>query len=201
MLCACYKSRIIALGQFFPSILKSKTHIQTHTYTHTHTETYTWIRDHLLTMCVCLLSHFSCVRLFAAPRIVASHVSLSIAFYRQEYWSGLPCLPPGYLPHSGSEPASLNLLHSQGGSLPLAPSGMPLVESACESESCSVMYDSLGPHELYSPWNSPGQNTEVGSFSLFQGIFPTQGSSPGLPHCRQILYQLSHKGRPKVLVV
>ena len=49
------------------------------------------------------------------------------------------------------------------------------------------------------PWNSPGQNTGVGSFSLFQGIFPTQGSNPGLPHCRQILYQLSHQGSPRIL--
>ena len=39
------------------------------------------------------------------------------------------------------------------------------------------MSDSLGPHGLYSPWNSPGQNTGVGSHSLLQGIFPTQGSS------------------------
>ena len=44
------------------------------------------------------------------------------------------------------------------------------------------------------PCNSPGQNAGVGSLSLFQEIFPTQGSNPGLPHCRQILYQLSHKG-------
>ena len=44
------------------------------------------------------------------------------------------------------------------------------------------------------PWNSPGQNTGVGSLSVLQGIFSTQGSNPGLPHCRQILYQLSHKG-------
>ena len=51
----------------------------------------------------------------------------------------------------------------------------------------------LRPHELYSPWNSPGQNTGVGSFSLLQGTFSTQGSNPGLPHCRWILYQLSHK--------
>ena len=48
-------------------------------------------------------------------------------------------------------------------------------------------------------WNSPGQNTEVGSHSLLQRIFPTQGSNPGLPHCRRILYQLSHKGSPRVL--
>ena len=48
-------------------------------------------------------------------------------------------------------------------------------------------------HGLNSPWNSPGQNTRVGSLSLLQGIFPTQGSNPGLPHCGRILYQLSHK--------
>ena len=63
-----------------------------------------------------------------------------------------------------------------------------------ESEICSVMSDSLQPHELYSPWNSPGQNTRAGSLFLLQGIFPTQGSNPGLLHYRQILYQLSHKG-------
>ena len=51
----------------------------------------------------------------------------------------------------------------------------------------------------YSPWNSPGQNTGVGSLSLLQGIFLIQGSNPGLPHCRQILYQLSHKGSPRIL--
>ena len=48
----------------------------------------------------------------------------------------------------------------------------------------------------YSSWNYPGQNTGVGSISLLQGIFPTQGANPGLPHCRWILYQLSHKGSP-----
>ena len=58
--------------------------------------------------------------------------------------------------------------------------------------------NSLRPHELYSPWNSQGQNTGVGSLSLIQGIFPTQGSNPGLPNFRQILYQLSHKGSPSL---
>ena len=61
------------------------------------------------------------------------------------------------------------------------------------------MSNSLQPHGLYSPWNSLGQNTGVGSLSLLQGIFPTQGSNPGLPHCRQIFYQLSHKGSPRIL--
>ena len=67
------------------------------------------------------------------------------------------------------------------------------------SEGCSVVSDSFQPHGLYSPWNSPGQNTGVGSLSLLQGIFPTQGSNPSLSHCRQILYQLSHKGSPRIL--
>ena len=61
------------------------------------------------------------------------------------------------------------------------------------------MCDSLWPHGLYSPWNSPGQNTGVGCHALLQGIFPIQGLNPGLPHCRRILYQLSHKGRPSIL--
>ena len=64
------------------------------------------------------------------------------------------------------------------------------------TQSCLTLYD---PHGLYSPQNSPGQNTGVGSLSLLQGIFPTLGSNPGLPHSRQILYQLSHKGGPRIL--
>ena len=61
------------------------------------------------------------------------------------------------------------------------------------------MSHSLWPHGLYSPWNSPGQNSRVGSCSLLQGIFPNQGLNPSLPHCRQILYQLSHQGSPRIL--
>ena len=66
-----------------------------------------------------------------------------------------------------------------------------------ESESHSVPSDSLRPHGLYSPWNSLGQNIGVGRCSLLQGIFPTQGSNPGVLHCKQMLYQLSHQGSPK----
>ena len=68
-----------------------------------------------------------------------------------------------------------------------------------KSASHSIMSDSLWPHGLYNPQNSQGQNTGVGSLSLLQGIFPTQGLNPGLPHCRQILYQLNHKGNPRIL--
>ena len=58
---------------------------------------------------------------------------------------------------------------------------------------CSVMSDSLWPHGLYSPWNSPSQSTGVGSLFLPQGIFPTQGLNPGLLQCRWIPYQLSYR--------
>ena len=56
------------------------------------------------------------------------------------------------------------------------------------------MSSSLQSQGLYSQWNSPGQNTGVGSHSLLQGIFPMQGSNPGLLHCKWLLHQLSHKG-------
>ena len=68
-----------------------------------------------------------------------------------------------------------------------------------ESESCSVMSTSLQSHGLYGLWNSPGQNTGVGSQSLLQEILTTQGSNPGLLHCRHILYHLSHQGSPRIL--
>ena len=66
-----------------------------------------------------------------------------------------------------------------------------------ESVSCSVVSDSLRapwrqPARLLCPQNSPGKNTGVGSHSLLQGIFLTQGLSLDLLSCRQILYCLSH---------
>ena len=70
-----------------------------------------------------------------------------------------------------------------------------------ERVSHSVVSNSLQPHGLeltmlLSPWISPGKNTGVGSHSFLQGIFLTQGSNPGLLHCRWILYCLSHQGSP-----
>ena len=56
------------------------------------------------------------------------------------------------------------------------------------------MSDSFPLRGLYSLWNSPDENTAVGSVSLLQGIFPTQGLNPGVPRCRRILYQLSLVG-------
>ena len=68
----------------------------------------------------------------------------------------------------------------------------------------SVMSDSLRPYglqpaRLLCSWDSSGKNTGVGGRALLQGIFPTQGSNPGLPHCRKILYHLSHQGSLWVL--
>ena len=61
-------------------------------------------------------------------------------------------------------------------------------------QSCLTICDPMD-----CPWNSLGHNTGVGSLCLLQGIFPTQESIPVLPHCRQILYQLSHKGSPRIM--
>ena len=87
-----------------------------------------------------------------------------------------------------------------GGQLRLSPWVRPLympTVTKVASESRSVMSDSLRPQGLYSPWNSPGQNTGVGSLSLLHRICPTQESNPGLLLCRRIRYQLSHRGSPK----
>ena len=141
-------------------------------------------------MCVCTLSR---VLLFITPWAVAHQAPRSMGFCRQEYWSGLPFPTPGDLLNPGVKPESLSSPALAGGLFTTSTTWKS------ESEGCSVVSNSLRPNGLYSPWDSPGQDTGVGSLSLLQGIFPTQGSNPGLLHCRQILYQLSHKGSPRIL--
>ena len=71
--------------------------------------------------------------------------------------------------------------------------------SCCTKISTSnVAWMDYNPPRLLCPWNSPGKNTGVGSYSLLQGIFLTQGLNPSLPHCRQILYCLSHQESPSM---
>ena len=65
-----------------------------------------------------------------------------------------------------------------------------------KSLSCVLLFET--PWAIQS-WNSPIQNTGVGSLSLLQGIFPTQRSNPSLLHYKWILYQLSHKGSSRIL--
>ena len=145
---------------------------------------------------VCLCSVVS--DSFVTPQTVARQGPLFMGFSWQDYWSGLPFPPSEELPHPGVQPASPT-------SLALAVGFFTTIttrEAAPkwkESESHSVVSDSLWSPGLSSPWNSPGQNTGVGNLSLLQGVFPTQGLNSSLPHCRQILYQLSHKGSPRTL--
>ena len=110
-------------------------------------------------MCVCT---FSRVRLFVTPWTVAHQAPRSRGFSRQEYWSGLPFPTPGVKPESLSSPALAG--------------GFFTTSTTWESDSrgCSIVSNSLQPNGLYSPWDSPGQNTGLGSLSLLQGIFPTQ---------------------------
>ena len=58
----------------------------------------------------------------------------------------------------------------------------------------SLLPCGVQPTRLLCPWDFPGKNTGADCHFLLQGIFPTQGSNPGLPHCRQTLYHLSHQG-------
>ena len=115
-------------------------------------------------------------------------------FFSQEYGNGLPFPPPQNPPDPGIKPSSHSLA---GRFFTTKPPGKLCVFCVCGVKSSSVVSYSLQPHgvqptRLLCPWNSPGQNTRVGSCSLLRGIFPTQGSNPGLPHCRQIFYHPSH---------
>ena len=72
-------------------------------------------------------------------------------------------------------------------------------DATATAKATSVVSDSVRSHRqqptrLSCPWDSPGKNTGVGCHFLLQRIFPTQGSNPGLTHCRQMLYRLSHQG-------
>ena len=62
---------------------------------------------------------------------------------------------------------------------------------------CNPM--AYSPQDSSVHGDSPGKNTGVGYHAFLQGLFPTQGSNPGFSHCRQIIYQLSHQGSPRIL--
>ena len=121
----------------------------------------------------------------------------------------LPFLPASLLLRSFSSPFPPFLyffLHPFPPSLGLCPS-LFLFHLHCESESgvaqscptlCDPMDSSL--QQALCPWDFLGKSTEVGCHFLLQGIFPTQASNPGLPHCRQMLYHLSHQGSPIFIV-
>ena len=101
----------------------------------------------------CMVTRFSCVQLLLTLQTVAHQAPLSMGFSRREYWSGLPCLPPGESsPIQGWNPNLLSLLHWQAGSLPLAPHGKPsrirpLIYSALPVNQCPAC-------QLHTPCNS-----------------------------------------------
>ena len=114
---------------------------------------------HLL-RCVCVLSCFSCVWLFATLWTVPHQAPLPMAFSRQEYWSGSPCPPPGIFPTQGSNPSLFCLLLWQAGSLPLAPPGK--LQKGLGQWKYSVGYPMMDTshyifvetHRMYHPrWN------------------------------------------------
>ena len=126
------------------------------------------------------------------PWTVACQAPLSMGFSRQGHWNRLVTNSFSRGPPDPRiEPTTPALA---GRFFTIELHGKPL---GSESESRWVCPTLCDPTD--SPWDSPGQNTGVGSLSLLQGIFPTQGSNPGLPHCRWILNQLSQKGSPRML--
>ena len=137
----------------------------------------------------------------AIPWTVASEAPLSMGFSRQEYWRGLPFPSPGDLPDSEIEPWSPA---SQADSLPAELEGSPFIRDLLLLFNHSVVSDSLQPHRLkparlLSPWDSPGKNPGVGCHALLQGVFPTQGSNPGVLHWQVHSLPLMFIWKPVVL--
>ena len=151
-------------------------------------------------VCVCVWKSLSHVQLFATPRTVACQASLFMEFSRQS--TGVHC-------HSllqGSRPRDQTLVSCIAGRFfTIWPTG-----KSCILYIVIVIMKSLSRVRFFAtPWtvanqgppsmDCPGRNTGVGCHFLLQGIFPSQGLNPGLPHCRQILYHLSHQGRPNFI--
>ena len=113
------------------------------------------------------------------------------------HWVGDAIQPPH--PLSPSSPAAFNLSQHQGlfHWVHCSHQVAKVLEIQLQHQSFQwIVSNSLQPHGLYSPWNSPGQNTGVGSLSLLQLIFPTQELNQDLLHCRWVLNQLSYQGEP-----
>ena len=117
-----------------------------------------------------MLSHFSRVKFLANLWTVGHRTPLSMGFSRQEYWSGLPCPPPGNLPDPGIKPVSSAF---QMDSLPVSHQGSPVKSySGLVAKSCSTLWDPMDCSPPSSPWDFPGKNTGEGCHFLLQGIFP-----------------------------
>ena len=154
----------------------------------------------------CVCACFSHGRCFAIPWTVARQASLSMEFSRQEYWSGLPCPPPRDLLNPEIEPVSLVSPTLPAGSWPLAPPWKPLsvrliLKKICWSLSCVQFFVILWTVARQSPQSTGFPRQEYWSGLPFPspGELPNPRIEPGLPHCRWILYHLSHQGSPNRL--
>ena len=153
-----------------------------------------WIPIHCTTsLCVCMWIIQLCPNLSDPMDCVAHQAPLSMEFSGKGTGVGCHSLLEGIFLTQWS---NLSLLHWQADSLPSEPPGKP--ES--ESESCSVVSNSVRPNGLHGQWNSPGQNTGLGNLFLLQGIFLSQDSNQCLLHCRWILYQRNYQGILKAWV-
>ena len=142
-----------------------------------------------------LLSRFSHVWLFVTPWTVAHQALLSMGLSRQEYWSRLPFPSSGDLPGPGIEPASLTSSALAGGFFTTGVSWEAPYMDLKQVTSLSRVLQPRGlqPTRLLHPWDFTGMSTGVGCHCLLQRIFLTQGLNSGLPHCKQMLYRLSHQ--------
>ena len=149
----------------------------------------------MLFVCTCVLNRFSCVQL-CDPMDCCPPDSSVHGFSRQEYWSGLPCPPPGELPTQGSNPQLLQLLHC--GQILYHQATREAQRYICSKFSRSVVSDSLRPHEsqharppcpsptpgVYpnscplSQWCHPAISSSVVPFSSSPQSFPASGSFP-----------------------
>ena len=122
--------------------------------------------------CVCaVLICFGRVSLSVAPRTTAHRAPLSMAFSRQEYWSGLPCPPPGDLPGPGTEPTSPVSSALQADSLPLSPQGSPvrIITQTEISQPRVSLFSSCLQSPLFPPWS---HSIPTLSFILFSTFLP-----------------------------
>ena len=151
-------------------------------------------------MYVCLLSRFSHVWLFATPWIAAHEGPLSMGFSKQEYWSGLPCPPPGDPPSAGFKPVSLTapaLAGGVGGGRCIFTAKATWeahfyvsVQFSSVAQSCPTFLEFHGIPSV--PGDSPSMNTGVGCHAHLQGILLTQGSNSHLLHWQVDSLPLSH---------
>ena len=130
--------------------------------------------------------------------ILAWNISLCIFIYEYLYISFWICIMSffnygNHCPNTSN--AGVSIL-SRRYSVVYFTSVLPQLSLSHSAVSDSLQSHRVQPTRILCPWNSPGKNTGVGSNCLLQGTFLIQGSNPGLLHCRQILYQLSHQGSP-----